>query len=274
MAEHDHRRARDHRARDVEITGLEAGEIPDEGRREFEMRIVGEQWLAGDAVGAVDDPIVGGALRRAVIGQRVQHAVQQRPIRQRRQFPERDRRVLGVVGKQAVHFARGQQMRQPGALQFLPIVTAVLQFQQFSDHQAIGRRPIIRSITKYRELDRQRLSTVQESVDSGRIGVENGPEFGRHGVHADGGPPVDPQCPHEAVAPEGRISHDLRQPPGAETALHVHLEQPVLGVHKAERHIEIMAAGSRDRGDAVSVTHHPDRLFKTRQHQIAGGLGH
>jgi len=113
---------------------------------------------------------------------------------------------------------------------------------------------------------------MEEGVDTGRIVVENSPELGGSSVDACGGVPVDPERPHQPVGSDGCFAKHFRQSARAKTTLHVHLEQPVLGMHEAERHVEIMAVAGQDRRDAMGVAYHADRAFQSRQREAPGGL--
>jgi hypothetical protein len=56
----DHQGGAGHRGADECLIGrLKPCQIPNDRRRIVEMRIVGEERLAGDAMSAIDDPIVG-----------------------------------------------------------------------------------------------------------------------------------------------------------------------------------------------------------------------
>ena len=69
-----------------------------------------------------------------------------------------------------------------------------------------------------------------------------------------------------------RQFRQFRQSARAKTTLQIHLEQPILGMDKTKRHVEIMPAAGQDRGDAMSVTYHADRAFQSRQREAPGGL--
>jgi len=76
VAKKDHRRSRHRRAGKREAGRLEPGQIPYEGSRIVEMRIVGKQRFSSHAVIAIDDPAVRRALGSDNLGQRCQHAVE------------------------------------------------------------------------------------------------------------------------------------------------------------------------------------------------------
>ncbi len=59
---------------------------------------------------------------------------------------------------------------------------------------------------------------------------------------ARGRPAVEPERAHEAIGRQRRSPHDLGQPPGPDPPLKLHLPEPVLGVHEAEREGRILEA--------------------------------
>ena len=113
----------------------------------------------------------------------------------------------------------------------------------------------------------------EEAVPPGAVGGERRPRPGGQVGEAAFGQPAQPEDAHEAVGGEGPRPQNLRQPPGAQAALELHLPQPVLGVNEAEGEIGVAVGARADAHHAVAVAGDLDRRGEPRQHHHAPGLG-
>ena len=162
----------------------DARQIPEDRRGEIEVRIVGEDRLAGCRACAGNRPFV----RRAVGERRpaaellvsVERGVIGMRLRRRR-----DRRVQGQIRKDPGGLLDAEFRGDAGAQQFDLVIVAELQAEQLADHHRIRRSPRPRRIADQKELRRQAaLVRAKPIVDAVGIGLEPRLRIGRQGREA------------------------------------------------------------------------------------------
>ena len=79
--------------------------------------------------------------------------------------------------------------------------------------------------------------------------------------------------PHEDVQVACGLAQQLGQPTGAETAVHLHLPEPVLGMDVAEGEIGIRLGGGVNVGYAMTVPYDLDRRRRAHDRDRAVLLG-
>lgn len=85
--------------------------------------------------------------------------------------------------------------------------------------------------------------------------------------------PAQAERAHGPVEIERPGPEHLRQPPRGDAPLHLHLPEPVLGMHEAEGEIGVGHRLRLDMRNAVAVAHDLDLGTRADQPERAGGTG-
>ncbi len=267
VADHDERRAGDGAAGNLTVGRPQPGEIPEARRTEGEMRIVGEDRLAAVTMRPVDDPVVRGIVKTDDRRQfSVKPVERQLPI-EGCQFRQGRRRVLRVFRIEESEIIGRQRAGQPGAQQFAAIIAGQFEIHQLVPDEAVGRTPRFRPEPQQQELRRQRgAARCKEGVDPGGIGFEPALHRRRQERQPGLGRPVQPQHPHLPVDAQRPRPENLSEPPRAVAPLHLHLEQPVLGVGKTEAEGGILVTPGGDQRDPIRIARNPHLAGQPRHH--------
>ena len=95
--------------------------------------------------------------------------------------------------------------------------------------------PRLRGKAQQQEFGRQRATArCEKGVDPGGIGVERALHLRRQKRDFGFGGAIEAEHPHLPVGRDRLGPEDFGEPAGAVAPLQLHLEQPVLGMHKAE----------------------------------------
>ena len=255
VADDEERHAGRGRADQRQPRRLDAHQVPLRRRLQPEMGIVGEQRLAARGMAAGHHPVVRLAGRAGEEGE----------VRQRRQLRLRrpgKRGMGGLAGQrrpeQSELVGREHAGDLPAQHLVAPIV-AELPGHQPAPDQRVGRAPILRPIAQQGELRRQHARLVEEGVDPGAVSVGDRLQLRRQGPELRFRQVVEAERAHHGIGRHGRRADDLGQPPGAEPARQVHLQQAILGMDETEREIGVVLGGSADGDDAVAIAPDLDR---------------
>ena len=257
------------------VRGFQAGQIPQDRRPEFQVRVVGQERLAGRRARPRQRPGVGRRARRARAaripiqgGKGCQTAAAAGHARKGR------RCVAGVGRPQEIHLFRRQSGQHVETQAFRPPITRQAQGHQLAPDQAVGGSPGFRRMTKCQEFDGARPGgIVDPGVDPVGIGLQTALQFGRRGLRLRFGQPVDSQPTHVAVHVEGRRAQHFRQPPSPRAAHQFHLEEPVLGMDETEGEKGAVPVVGADARHAMAVAGDRHRRRKPRELQAARRLG-
>ena len=262
-----------------------------------QVRVVGEQRLAGDRVVAGDHPAVGADA--AATPHQVGHRVHRAPDRlERVQGGGRSRAgrgagglatrgghdrpvaVVVVAGVELGDLLRGPVDREPGPGDLLVHVPAEVPGHRLEPGQRVDRGPAVRLVVQPLELE--------GGVLRGHLGGRTAREIG---VHAGAvGPEVvlrgrseQPELLLGDAAPAHRadehvrghrgLAHELGETTRGDVAAHVHLEEPVLGLHEALGVEQVRARAGVHLGDAVTVAEDPHGPLQPGEPDRAVGLG-
>ncbi len=270
MAENEERRARRGDAGEFLARRLDAREIPHPRRGEIEMRVVGEQRLAGLRVRAAEHPVVRRCLRSRHRRQKRVKPVERQLAQCRAGVAQHHRRVLGIGGEQHREVGRRDPLQQPRPQHLAAVIAGELDVHDLAPYQRIRRPPRLGREVEDIIFRRQRAAPRgEEGIDAGRIGVERRAHLGREDGKLRLGRAIEAEHPHRAIDPQGARAEDFREPPGAIAPHHVHLEQAVLGMDEAEREIGVVLVLRGDRRNAVGVAADLHRRVETWQRQRA-----
>ena len=267
-AQHYERYARERRTHHFQARRREMGEIPHSGRRQTQVRIVGEQRLAAGTAAAGQHPVVGSAvLGQAGKRERCELGRIELPI-QGAVIGDRQRRIAGI-GRQEFADLRGRKLlREAQAQQLRAPVCTQVPGHHLGPGDGIGALPGLGSNPGEQELRRQGARALREKgVDSGRIGIELtacvcAQAFQRglgHAAHAQGA--------QELVCVQGRRSQGLGQASAGNAPVHFHLPQAVLRVSETKREIRVRRAGCVNVRHAVAVAHDFHRRLDAGQRE-------
>ena len=223
-------------------------------------------------------PVVGGAAADQVVD-----AVRRcgPPLRRRWALQRIELRELGHAA--AARSAASSGIRSSISAEFRPCAASAsrsiswlrlvreLQRHQLDGDDAVGRLPRLGPMPQQQELRRQpRLeqpgAARHEGVDAARVGLERRAcASGGSAAKRALGVAVEVERAQEHVGGEGALAEDLRQAALAGAALQLHLPQPVLRVHEAERDVEVVDGLGEDVRHALAVAHHLDGLRQARR---------
>src|SRR5216683_1514788 len=116
-----------------------------------------------------------------------------------------------------------------------------------------GRLPFLRGGAQQGIFRRQRAALGEIGVDAGGIGLEGGAQRRRERGELPLGGAVEAERAHRPVGAESRLAEQLRQSSGAEPPHHVHLEEPVPGMEKAEREGGVAIVRRADMRHAAAI---------------------
>ncbi len=97
-------------------------------------------------------------------------------------------------------------------------------------------------------------------VDSPRIGREHLPARRREKRDIGRGGAVEAEHPHLPIDRQSLLPEDFGEPAGAVTPHQLHLEQPVLGMDKAEAEGGVRAVPGEDQRHAVGIAQDANRM--------------
>ena len=217
-----------------------------DGRREPQVRIVGQQRLAGARARARDDPVVGGAAADHVVDRSrcaacrcaavlAPEGIELRPARAAAARASSSSRGIRSSISAEVEALRGE--RQPhhlvvevGAESCSAIILAVTRLS--------ARRHGSGSCRSSRNSGGSRGSSspvlrVDEGVDAARVGLEACARLGRERRQRALGMAVEVERAQEHVGGERALAENLRQAALAGAARQLHLPQAILGVQEA-----------------------------------------
>ena len=234
----------------------DAGQIPQDGGAEFEMRVVGEDRLSGQRPRSGDHPFVRRAFSDSGQGAKlVIDAIAARmSVANRRQG--RDRIARPRAGKEPVRPFLSELGDEMGAEKLKLEVLRQLVGLDLPDHQTISRLPGLGSIARKEELRRERVA-CQEGVDPLGIGLKPLLRPGRKRRKAPLGLTVEAEGANELVDGQKIGAPDLGHAPLADTAQDVHLEHPFARMQVAERARRVVHRARKDVWDAIGVAPHP-----------------
>ena len=293
VPEHHERHPGEGRPDDVAARPGEMGEVPHRRHGEAEVRVVREERLSRRALRARDRPAIragkpargrereprrcgeragggrGGAGRRRPAirsGGGVDARVGRRPLARRRGGGRRageldaSRLVLSVGRVEVEDSLRGEELRHPKPHEVArPLACEVEGHHPGPDH-GVGLRPRLRLEPDDEELGRKRtVPRLEPRVDPVDVGGDPPPRRGFEVGERRRRPPVETEHPKQPVGPDGGRPQHLGEPPGSDSAVHLHLPQPVLGMDVAEGEEGVLLVAGEDVGDAVAVAHHLHR---------------
>ena len=272
-AEEDERRSRkrgpDQIFRRVELVGyFQVGKIPDRRRHQRQMRIIGDDRLAGIGPRARHDPVV----RRTLGGHAVEHRhVVPRTLKgsllkrsafqsQERFHVGKRRRIVDIEHRQKiVGLLTGEAQTRKGQPVRFVIDIGRQRYRHHLDRgQRVDRLPWFRLDPEDHEFGRQlgreglRLP-AHPGVDSARIAFQH--VLRRLVHHGERGfcSLVDCHGAQPAIGTDGGFAKHFRQPPLPGHAIDLHLPQPLLSMNETESGGSIRAGGSLDMGNAVCI---------------------
>ncbi len=264
------------------------------GRAGAEMRVVGQQGAAACGMLAVDRPDVGAEPAFIGEGQAGEQCGGAFGHRRRRGMiggacvsPARgcivagDRRH-GIGARRRPEVGQGRRWHigeQARPRQLAPPALDQAQRHRLDQDQAVRRLPGLWAVPKDEEFGRRRVRVLADHrVDPRRIGVEPLQSLGREVLERRLGGAVEAQRAHEAVDREPGLAHHLGEPAGTDPPAHLHLPEPILGVHEAQRHGSIVLVRGLDQRNAqgVAADRHrcpepgePDLARELRQRPVA-----
>jgi hypothetical protein len=282
LPEHDKRQARHRGAGDAVARRLDAREVPQRRRGQPQVRVVGDERLAGFAAAARDDPVVradavdAGRARRGVDqrhGLRAEPAVHPQALVERRVVDQRGRLVARVGRQQFVDTRHRQLQRQPHAQQFVAPVAAQVPGHHDRPGHAVLRRPRHGRHAEDQELRRPGFQALrQEGVDAFGVGQHR---VARRALRLR---PLrrrrltDLQRTQEAVAVQRAGAEGLGEPAAADALVRLELPEPVLRMHEAQRIGRVVFVRGADGGNAVGVALDAHLACQARRAQVAVGL--
>ena len=262
------------------------GEIERAGRRQAQMRIVGQQRLAGDGLRAGNRPVVGsrqlqrpgrGGLCRFLdrLGaRRLVETVQRLQIGQHRRIVPFVRRVdfLDLAGGKP---AAGQ--RQPS--DFLVHVGIERQRHHFQQRDRLPGLPRFGLVAKDDELDGKRRFELSglagdPGVDPFHIGGDHGPVFGLQPLEGGFRSRCNAQRPEKSVGGNRIRPEHFRQPALPRHAQHFHLPQPLACMCPTERAHRVKPALRLDMGNGVLILDDRHGCRKPGDRRFALGRRH
>lgn len=130
--------------------------------------------------------------------------------------------------------------------------------------------PRLGIVAEQTEFGRQgALAGAELCIDAGGIGFEGLAQGRARGPELRLGRAVEAEDAHAPVDGEDIRPDHLGQAAGTEAAHRIHLEQPILGVEKAEGEVGVVARGGGDAGHAPIITANGDRGLQSRYLQFA-----
>ena len=259
-AEHDEGNAGKRAADHVALRRGDVREIPERRRLQAEMRIVGEERLAGFRTGARHGPVVrpdGFAGQRKCREQgarrRIEARVEGLEVRQRPRPIARIRRqeLLGSIGADLRDEAQPRELGAP--------VAGEIPRHDEEPADRVGGPPALGRDAHRVELDRQDVPFVEERVHARRVRLEVRARIGVEPRDDAIGGARDAERAHEAIDVVGTLAEEFRQPALRDAALEFHLPEPVLRMDVAHREPAVALVRRADVRHAFVVAHDLDR---------------
>ena len=243
--------------------GFDPRQIPEDGRLQAEMRIVGQQRGAGIGMVAGDNPCVGRALGGDGRG-RGGKPVQRRAGHRTREGGGRraDRRI------QVIQLCHRQHVEQPMIGQFAAEIVRQQQGHQLAPDHTVGRAPRFRSVGESGDVElwRQRaVMAVEPGIHPCGVAVQGCARVVGQGLDLGFGSAVCADRSHEPIERQGKGTVDLGKPAGADPPLPVHLPEAILSVHIAEGEIRVCLVGGEDMRNRMPVAHDLHRRLQASQ---------
>ena len=192
--------------------------------------------------------------------------------RGRRRLGKQDapRPILPVGGVEIENPVRREEVRHPKPHQVARPLAAEVEGHHLGPHHGIGRRPGLGLEAENQELGRERPDPrVEPGIDPVDVGVEPAPRARCEVREGGRRAPMEAEHPEQPVGSEGGCAQHLRESPGPDPAVHLHLPQPVLRVDVAEGEEGVVLAPGEDVRDAVPVAHHLHRGGETVRGALA-----
>ncbi len=239
MANDDTGHAREGCTDHVELGPVQADLVPDRGHLDAQVGVVGQQRLTGDRLGAVHYPVVASHGRCQSLTQS-NHPLDRLVARQRRSPQSGVVLRLGRDDQGAILRVGRQQLLGPLLTQSLDqlrpeqLVTPIapqVPGHDFAPDEAVQGFPRLGRVTQDPEFQGEvPPMALDEGVDPLRVSpkgaqcllVGQGQVGGRRAGQAERA--------QEAICLEGRLAEHFRQAAMPNTAVEIHLPQPVLGV--------------------------------------------
>ena len=247
---------------------LDAGQIPDAGIGQAQMRVAGQQGRAGIGVAAVHRPGVrrfgGQGKRIGEDGQAIEQALPHRRLNLRRRRAVR-RRHASLGRPKLQQLVRRHPAGQGRTGQLRPVAVRQPERHGLAPQQTVHRRP--------------RLGLAQaQSLQAGQAAPFSNPRVHPGGIRGQDrfqlrrqrsiralGMLVLAQGTGQAVHLQRKRAHDLGQTAGRCTAHQLHLEHPVAGMQIAQTRGRIGFGGGMNARDAPTIERDIDRCREPPQ---------
>ena len=192
-----------------------------------------------------------------------------------------DRRVL-VVGVRRVQLGDlgvGVVDPRQHPVDLVLHVAAQVPRHRLEPGERVDRGPVLRRVVEPAEPQQGVLRGELARAVLGEVGVDAvgvrlerlaGPRLEQRQLPL--GDPAPAHRPDHLVGLERLLAEQLGEPPGGDVPAHVHLEEPLLGLHVALRQHQVVHRVGVQLRDAVLVADHLDRAGQARHLELAGGL--
>ena len=225
-ADDDAGQARDGEAGDVETTAAEVDGVPDAGEVVFEMRVVGQERLAGGGAGAGEGPGVGAGLDI----------------------------LSSAGGKEEVDFFGVALFEKERFLEFVATGGGEVAVHDEPDREGIFDAPGPGVEAEEAELDGVVAALGADVVvDAAGVGGKGGAVNGGEGDELAFGDASDAEPAGFAIEGEGVGADDFREGAGGGAAEGFHLPEAVLSGGEALGEEEVFEGFGFDRGEAAGV---------------------
>ena len=186
-------------------------------------------------------------------------------------FVEDAQSVLRIRRHQFGSPLRSDAGEQITTQELVRVVGAEIPGHHLDPHQHVGSGPWRRPEAQQRELRRQRRIGGEKRIHAGAVRLDL--TAGIVGQPLPGGArrASEPDRPQEPVLRNRRGAEDFRQHPVPDSALELHLPQPVLGVDEAETEERVPLGRREDVRDGVGVAHD---LHRSRESFDVNGAAH
>jgi hypothetical protein len=167
-----------------------------------------------------------------------------------------ERCVAGIGREELLDARRRQAARKLQPQELVAPVAAEVPGHHLHPAHRVGGGPRLGCHAQQPELGRQHRPARDEGIDAGGVGVEQPQRLGVEVAQIRLGGAPHAERAHEAVGFQAGRPYHLREAPGGDAPVHLHLPQPVLGVHVAEREMRVVERAGEDVRDAESVAQH------------------
>ena len=262
MTPDDARQTRHARPRRRELRTVQMDEIPVRGEDRRQMGIAGEQRPPGIGPLRRDRPVVAAQPRRAQ--QRLSHRtavrrhqlIRQRPVGRPRRIDHRARRRRSRIdGVDRLHPRR---FDQPGPQDLDLPGRGQHEGQHLAPQHRVLRSPGLGIVVQDPQLQRRRRA-FEGRIDSMHVGHEPALQLRRHRLPSQIRRALHPQMPHQPVGRQPLRSRHLRHPALRRPPVELHLPEPILAVHKAQREQRVVRVPREAMRHAGPIPHDLDR---------------